>query len=113
MNEITTVFLEEVATLPPDALERAAAAVDKIDRAWAAMCFRNNAAIRAMKPKQPMKRAQINRALLETVARGTVAPQLPRLHDASFQTVVLRSGLGLGLISPVNFGQARPAGRKA
>lgn len=93
MNEITSAFLNETAAIPGPAW----------DRPNMSMRIRNNAAVLAMRPKAPMKRADINCALLETTARGAVASQLKRLHDASVQTIVRRSGLGLGLISPVNF----------
>jgi hypothetical protein len=43
-------------------------------------------------------------ALLCSTSHRALAPQLVKLHDASLQTVILRSGLRLGLISPVNFG---------
>jgi hypothetical protein len=36
------------------------------------------------------------------VAGRAIAPLLPPLHDLDYQTVVLRSGIALGAISPLN-----------
>jgi hypothetical protein len=43
------------------------------------------------------------KALSDTASVPAVAYQLPPLHDASAQTVLLRSGIALGLVSPLNF----------
>lgn len=51
-----------------------------------------------------MKRLpHFKRITMHSSSFHVMAFQLPKLHDASFQTIILRVGLKLKIISPLNF----------